>query len=289
MSDDPIFTEDILSPDFLTDDIETVADASADPSFIEKALKWIIIVIVVIIGGELLLLLVVNPCLPLSRVEVTGMPELDVAMVLKHAGITRRSSYVSVNARKVEAQLKTISSVASARVIKGFPNSIRIVLEGRKAVALSFVLFKDQLCPVFFDHRGVVFKIGYEAQETPASLGIPIITGLLTEPPFLGMQLPLMSRTLLTNLARIQEAAPGLLSAISEITVSRKAFDSYDVILYPVHNPVRIRLGSDLNENMLRYVLLVVDVCASTKGAKIEEIDFRTGTASYTIKGASSG
>ena len=102
------------------------------------------------------------------------------------------------------------------------------------------------------------------------------------------MQLPLMSKTLLANLARIQEAAPELLAAISEITLSRKSFDSYDVILYPVHNPVRIRLGSDLNESMLRYVLLVVDVCVS-KGTKIEEIDFRTGTASYTIKGASSG
>ncbi|MDR0630176.1 MAG: FtsQ-type POTRA domain-containing protein [Treponema sp.] len=288
MSDDHIFTEDILSPDFLSDDIETAADESAGISFIEKALKWIIIVIVAIIGGELLLLLVVNPCLPLSRVEVMGMSELDMAMVLKQAGITRRSSYVSVNSRKAEAQLQVLSTVASARVIKSFPNSVRIVLKGRKAVALSFVMRNDKVCPVFFDHRGVVFKIGYEAQETPASPAIPIITGLLTEPPFLGMQLPLMSKTLLANLARIQEAAPELLAAISEITLSRKSFDSYDVILYPVHNPVRIRLGSDLNESMLRYVLLVVDVCVS-KGTKIEEIDFRTGTASYTIKGASSG
>ncbi|MDR3113962.1 MAG: FtsQ-type POTRA domain-containing protein [Treponema sp.] len=288
MSDDNIFTEDILSPEFLSDDIETAADESAGPSFIEKALKWIIIVIVVLIGGELILLLVVNPCLPLSRIEVTGMPELDVAMVLKQAGITRRSSYVSVNSRNAETHLKALSVVASAKVIKGFPNSVRIVLEGRKAVALSFVLLQDKVCPVFFDHRGVVFKIGYENQETTAVPSIPIITGLLAEPPFLGMQLPLMSRTLLSKLAHIQEAAPELLAAISEITVTRKAFDSYEVILYPVHNPVRIRLGSELNESMLRYVLLVVDVCVS-QGAKIEEIDFRTGTASYTIKEASSG
>ncbi|MDR2798341.1 MAG: FtsQ-type POTRA domain-containing protein [Treponema sp.] len=288
MSDNNIFTEDILSPEFLSDDIETAADESAGPSLIEKALKWIIIVIVVLIGGELILLLVVNPCLPLSRVEVTGMPELDMAMVLKQAGITRRSSYVSVNSRKVEAHLKALSAVASAKVIKGFPNSVRIVLEGRKAVALSFVMLNGKVCPVFFDYRGVVFKIGYEVHETAASLSIPIITGLLTEQPFLGMQLPFMSRTLLSDLARIQEAAPELLAAISEITVTRKAFDSYDVILYPVHNPVRIRLGSEVNESMLRYVLLVIDVCVA-KGTKIEEIDFRTGTASYTIKGASSG
>ena len=127
MSDDHIFTEDILSPDFLSDDIETAADESAGTSFIEKALKWIIIVIVAIISGELLLLLVVNPCLPLSRVEVMGMSELDMAMVLKQAGITRRSSHVSVNSRKAEAQLQVLSTVASARVIKSFPNSVRIV------------------------------------------------------------------------------------------------------------------------------------------------------------------
>ncbi|MDR2392642.1 MAG: FtsQ-type POTRA domain-containing protein [Treponema sp.] len=288
MSDDNIFTEDILSPEFLSDDIETAADESVGPSLIEKALKWIIIVIVVLIGGELILLLVVNPCLPLSRVEVTGMPELDVAMVLKQAGITRRSSYVSVNSRSVEAHLKALSEVASVKVIKGFPNSVQIILEGRKAVALSFVRIDGKVCPIFFDHRGVVFKIGYEIQGTVAAPSIPIITGLLTEPPFLGMQLPLISRTLLSNLSRIQDAAPELLAAVSEITVTWKAFDSYDVILYPVHNPVRIRLGSELTETMLRYILLVVDVCVS-KGAKIEEIDFRTGTASYTIKEASSG
>jgi cell division protein FtsQ len=288
MSDDNIFTEDILSPEFLSDDIETVADESAGSSLIEKALKWIIIVIVALIGGELILLLVVNPCMPLSRVEVTGMPELDTALVLKQAGITRRSSYVSVNSRRAEAHLEALLVVASAKVIKGFPNSVRIVLEGRKAVALSFVMINDKVCPVFFDNRGVVFKIGHETSGTAPPLSIPIITGLITEQPFLGMQLPFMSRTLLVNLARIQLAAPELLAAISEIGVNRKAFDSYDVILYPVHNPVRIRLGSELNESMLRYILLVVDVCVS-RGAKIEEIDFRTGTASYTVKEASSG
>ncbi|MDR1956992.1 MAG: FtsQ-type POTRA domain-containing protein [Treponema sp.] len=302
MVDDNIFTEDILSPDFLSDDIEgvedieTVADVSTGASpraraLVEKGLKWIVIVIVALISGELLLLLVVNPALPLSRVEVLGMPELDTAMVLKQAGITRRSSYASVNARLVESRLAALSMVASVQVIKRFPNTIRIVLEGRKAVGLFFAMIpgmEGTVQPVYFDHRGVVFQIGSEAADTAAVPAIPVISGLFTEPPYLGMQLPLMAQVLVRDLAAIQANAPELLAAISEIVVHWKTFDRYEVILYPVHNPVRIRLGSVLNEHMLRYVLLVVDVCVS-KRLKVEEIDFRTGTASYTLKEVPSG
>lgn len=281
MSDDNIFREDIVDQD-------RVSSRVTDPSKVEKALKWIIIIALIILGGELIMILVVNPCLPFSKVEVIGMPELDRNMILEKAGITIKSSYLSVNHRTVERRLQALVEVESVKVQKRFPDSLRISLEGRKAVAMSFALVDERVCPIFFDKEGLVFMIGTTGQAIAPSLSVPIISGIVSEQPFLGMRLPGTFSTLLSNLEVIHRAAPELLEAISEIQVYRNSFDGYELILYPVHSPVRIRLGAELNETMLRYVLLVVDVCAS-KGAKIKEIDFRTGTASYTIKEASSG
>jgi cell division protein FtsQ len=281
MSDDNIFREDIGEENI-------VFSKSVDPSKIEKALKWVITIALIILGGELVMILVVNPCLPLSKIEVIGMPELDRDMVLEKAGITMKSSYLSVNPRAVERRLQSLVVVASVTVMKRFPDSVRISLEGRKAVAMSFAMVHERVSPIFFDKEGLIFMIGTPGQTIDSSLSVPIISGIVSEEPFLGMRLTEVFTPLLSNLEHIHRSAPELLGAISEIQLDQNSFDGYDLLLYPVHSPVRIRLGTELNENMLRYVLLVVDVCTS-KGAKIEEIDFRTGTASYTIKGASSG
>lgn len=281
MSDDNIFREDI-------GDQDEVPSKATDLSKIEKALKWVIIIALIILGGELIMILVVNPCLPLSKVEVVGIPELDRGMILEKAGITMKSSYLSVNPRVVERRLKSLVVLESVKVTKRFPDSVRISLEVRKAVAMSFAVVHDRVSPVFFDKEGLVFMIGTLGQRMDTSLSVPIISGIIGEEPFLGMRLPDVFSTLLFSIERIHRSAPELLGAISEIQIEQNSFDGYELLLYPIHSQMRIRLGAELNENMLRYVLLVVDVCVS-KGAKIKEIDFRTGTASYTIKEASSG
>ncbi|MDR0524967.1 MAG: FtsQ-type POTRA domain-containing protein [Spirochaetaceae bacterium] len=255
---------------------------------IEKALKLVICIAVIILVGELAMLLLINPCLPLSKVEVAGMPDLDKKVVLETAGITDKTSYITVNPRTLERRLKTLLEVESAKVTKRFPDSVRISLEPRAAIAMSFGMIEGKAYPFFFDKQGLVFMVGNGDRKKPAPLSIPIISGVLGDAPFLGMRLPGVFAGLLANLELLRQTSPELLAAISEVQVSRNVYDGYDLILYPVHNRVKVRIGTELNEQMLRYIMLVLDVCAS-RGAKIEEIDFRTGTASYTIKEASSG
>ncbi|MDR0561192.1 MAG: FtsQ-type POTRA domain-containing protein [Spirochaetaceae bacterium] len=261
---------------------------SIKPSNIEKALKLVILIAVIILGGELVMILLVNPCLPLSKVDVLGIPGLDKKMILETAGITDKSSYITVNSQKAERKLKKLLEVESAKVVKQFPDSVRITLEPRKAIAMSFGMIDGKVYPFFFDKQGLVFMIGGEDRKGTPPFSIPIISGVLGEEPFLGMRLPGVFGGLLANLETLRQSSPELLAAISEVQVNRNIFDGYDLTIYPVHSRVRIRLGTELNEDMLRYVMLVVDVCIS-RGTKIEEIDFRTGTASYTIKEASSG
>jgi cell division protein FtsQ len=275
MSGDFIYSEDVLP-----------AKGAASRNF-EKGLKRLIIIAAVILGAECIWLFVVSPCMPLTTVEVDSFPGFDRAAVLSLAGIGERASFITVNTKAAEQALEAFYLVESARVIKRFPDRLRIYLEPRRAVALSLAAMADRVLPVYFDREGVIFKIGNnEGALTPANL--PIISGLVFEQPGLGVRLPAAFGPLLADLEKIGTAAPELLGAVSEIRINRKPFDGFDLVLYPLHNPVKVRLENTINEDTLRYVMLMLDVFKSGHSAP-EEIDFRSGTASYTIKEAPPG
>ncbi|MDR2258053.1 MAG: FtsQ-type POTRA domain-containing protein [Treponema sp.] len=273
MSGDFIYSEDALSP------------KPAVRGF-EKGLKRLIIIAAVILGAECIWLFVVSPCMPLSTVEVNTFPGFDRAEVLALAGIGEGASFLSVDAGAAEKALEEYYLVDSARVIKRFPDRVRIYLEPRQAAALSLAAVSGRALPVYFDREGVIFKIGNEDGRAPGNL--PIISGLVFEQPALGMRLPAALTPLLAELEKIKAAAPELLGAVSEIRINRKPFDGFDLILYPLHNPVKVRLEHTINEDTLRYVMLLLDVFES-EDAMPEEIDFRSGVASYTVKEAPPG
>jgi cell division protein FtsQ len=263
---------------------------SSVPPGLEKGLKGLIIAAAAVLILELIWLLAVAPCMPLSKIDVIAFPGIENTTVIAVAGIGERSSFISVNARAAEKALEGLYEIEDARVTKRFPNTVKIVLIPRSAVGVSLAHQNGRLVPVYFDRTGLVFKIG-DAGDMDGSVlspSLPLIGGLVFNPPILGMKLPAMFGPFLESLQSISDSAPELLTAISEIRINRKAFDGFDLVLYPVHNPVRIRLESDLNEETLRYVMLMLDVFAS-KNSELEEIDFRTETASYKIKEASSG
>jgi cell division protein FtsQ len=214
---------------------------------------------------------------------VSGVPELDTTFVLGRAGITNTSSYLSVNAHAAERRLKSLPIVESAQVIKHFPDSVSIILVGRKAVGMSFVTVGQTVVPVFFDRQGTVFMIGNEGLDDNGLRSMPILSGLITEPPSLGMKLPVRYGELFGNLETLRASAPELLAAFSEIQVSQRAFDAYDLILYPVHSQIRVRLGALIHADTLRYTLLLLDVCRSKRYER-GELVFRTGAATYIVQ-----
>jgi cell division protein FtsQ len=171
-------------------------------------------------------------------------------------------------------------------VIKHFPSGIEIVLEQKNAAAITFIEIDGRLRPALIDGSSTVLTIGKEGLNEDDIL--PVISGLSTENVFPGMKLSRMYGGLFRQLEIIAAESPQLLSTISEIRINHKNYEGFDLTLFPVHTPVKVRTGSDLNAETLRYMLLMLDVL-SPRAAEIEEIDFRTGTASYTVKEAYSG
>ena len=252
----------------------------------DKFLKALIIVAALCLAGELIWLLGIVPFKAHLKIDISGQGGISREEILSKAALTEAASYFSVDARAIEKALSGFTTIESVKVLKHFPDRIHIVFEARRAVASIFAELNGFTVPVFFDSRGIIFQIGKEGKDEMALSGIPVISGLVIENPYPGMKLPAMFIPLFEELKKIEASAPKLLEAVSEIRINRKAFDSFDIVLYPVHKKIDIRL-SELNEEMLRYSLLMIDVLAS-KGEGIESLDFRSGIASYIPKEASS-
>jgi cell division protein FtsQ len=249
---------------------------------LEKGIKALIIAAASVLVLELLWIFAISPCMPLSRLELIGFSGLGREELLRRAGIGERASYISIEPRSVEKRLETLRELESVRVTKRFPNSVTIQMVPRTAVAVAFDRIGGRQTPVYFDRQGILFKTG----GLPPSVrggppALPVISGL---PPG-DKPLPAVYLPLFASLDKIRAAEPRLLEAVSEIRVNRKPFDGFDLVLYPVHSPIRIRLEPGLSEETLRYVMLMLDVFAERK-QEIEEIDFRTETASYKLKEA---
>ncbi|MDR2313935.1 MAG: FtsQ-type POTRA domain-containing protein [Spirochaetaceae bacterium] len=252
----------------------------------DKVLKRILVMIGVILLVELIWLFGVSPCMPLAKVEVSGVSGIDEGAVLALAGIGNHSSYMTVNAQAAERALLVLPAIRSARVIKHFPNRVELILEPRRAAAMAFVEEGRRMFPALIDGDGMIFSVGREGFREREAL--PVISGLMLERVFPGMKLPRIYSSLFTELETLTREAPELLAAISEIRINGRNYDGYDLTVYPVHGGVKVRMGQDINEETLRYMLLMLDVL-SARSRSIEEIDFRTGTASYKIKEAYSG
>ena len=245
---------------------------------IEKSLKKLFIIAGIIFAAELLWLFVISPFIPFSTVDIQGFAELSRADVLKIAGIGEASSFMSTNIKTARERLSNFILVESARVNKRFPDKLSIFLTPRQAVAVALSGTGAKQEMILIDRLGVFYKTVDAGSDTN---GIPIISGI--ENPRLGMRLPESLVSLVENISAIEASSPELLSAISEIKIERKAWDGYELVLYPVYGSIKVRVENNLTEDVIRYMLLMLNVFESAS-PKPEEIDFRSGIGSYKIK-----
>ena len=141
---------------------------------------------------------------------------------------------------------------------------------------------------MYIDKHGMLLQVGGPFINEGVSPALPIVSGLTFERLAEGMKLPAEMESFFTRLDSINENAPELLAFISEIRINKKAYNGFDLVLYPVNSTIKFRLEPDLNEDALRYMILMMNVFDST-GVQVDEVDLRNGTASYIVKEAQSG
>jgi cell division protein FtsQ len=244
------------------------------------ALKVLVGFLVVFLLAELAFYLVVIPTTSTVRLTVEGAPSVGYDELCSIAGLDGSEKWIRFNTASTAARLASNPLFESVTVEKKFPDRVVISVKERIPVAVSLGVIDGRTVPVEIDRKGVAFRIG----RLPAKSTLPLITGLTFENPVPGMRLDSRLRPLLENLADIGAKNPVLLASVSEIKIDEKAYGGYDLVVYPVHTPVRVRTDKALNEDALQYMMLVLDVVKNLDPS-IDEIDIRAGTVSYRAKG----
>ncbi|MDR0910263.1 MAG: FtsQ-type POTRA domain-containing protein [Spirochaetaceae bacterium] len=258
---------------------ENTESQTEEYSALEVWLKRIGIILVALVCGGLFWLCVICPFLPLKDIEISGLPRsISYGEAISAAGITDASSYITFNVVNAKENLESLYQIESAVVLKRYPDSARIIVQTRKPAAQSLISIDGAITPLVFDRQGVIIGIG------DANANLPIVSGLSFDKIYLGMQLPPLFEGLFERIENLQTVNPELLAGISEIRIIKKDYNGFDLLLYPIHDRVKFRVENELNEDVLKYMALMLDVFKQN-GMDVEEVDLRSGAASYKMRG----
>ncbi len=256
------------------------ASAAGTGDWKPVALKVLVAVLSLFLLAEFAFYLLVVPATSFVRVTVTGAPSVGYDELCAMAGVTGHEKWFSFDTAGTAGRLAMNPLFESVMIEKKFPDRVVISVVERTPVAVALGTVGNRTIPVQIDANGVAFKVG----EIPHGSNLPLITGIQFESVVPGMKLHAQLKPLLASLADMETRNSPLLSSVSEIKIEQKTYGGYDLVVFPVHTPVRVRTDKALNEDALQYMMLVLDV-VNDLALDVEEIDIRAGTVAYRVRG----
>jgi len=222
----------------------------------------------------------------ITKVKVSGMKVVNEADVVAALALTPDVNLVNADIAAMKARIAADPRVASVRIGRVLPDGLSIALTERSPVAAVLIEEGGGSRQVLVDSEGVAYAYAESSLAAASSAaGLPVLSGIRFENFKPGQRLPSYLTPLMGDIARIGSEKPALLSAFSEIRVVKLADNEAELLLYPLHRAIPIRMPPALDADKLVSALLLVDILSGREGsAGIEEIDFRTGTVVYRTK-----
>lgn len=243
-------------------------------------LRVLIALLVFFLAAEVLFYMILVPVTTDIRLVVQGTTSVGYDELCTLAGISGHEKWFQFGTAAVASRLASHPVFESVTVEKIFPDRVSITVVERKAVAIAFGQINGRTVPLEIDRNGVAFRVGAPV----AASSLPLITGLTFEHIVPGVRLNARLIPLLEQLSVLEESNPLLISSISEVKIEPKTYGGYDLVIFPVHTPIRVRMDKALNQDAIQYMMLVLDVVQDLK-LDVEEIDIRAGTVAYRLKG----
>lgn len=241
---------------------------------VQRVLILVIVVLTLVLVGELVFHLVIAPRLLIQRIDVDSDLALSEQELLSAAGVRLGVSYFDVDASAIEAAIRELPSAHSVHVERVFPDRLQIVVAARTPLAIAVADTQQQSVPLVCDASGVVFQVGSQV----ATADLPIISGLRFQDVAPGIRLPTLVLGFLEDVQRLRLDAPVLFALCSEFRIVRLSDFMYEVVLYTTHYRVPVRIGASIDEEMLQYIVMMLDVLEETGELEgLKEIDFRSG------------
>jgi cell division protein FtsQ len=229
---------------------------------------------------------VVLPVITIRHIVLTSDVSLSEDELLAISGLQGTTYWHSLATETVRQRLEAYPLIRKARVEKIFPDTVRMTVWARQPVALVLADMGGRSLPVLVDDEGVVFKVC----STSAELDLPVVSGLPPGDASLGERLPGAYVPLFAQLRSLREKSPSLARLVSEVKIvphAPAAPDSkYDLLIYLTTSTVPILAAGTIDESLLRYSLMVLDLLSNQGVLKnIQELDFRGGDVVYRLKG----
>lgn len=273
-----LVTEDYLDKDyFLTADTSS-DDAEAKTEKKIKVIKILFCILCILLIGELVVYKYIMPSFSSPKVTVSGQANYTAEEIAKMLVPMNSANWFDFDVNQAVAIISSEAGIDHVSVEKRFPDKILINLEERKPVAVTFVMENGRTSAMQIDKNGVLFP-----GKTQAAVDVnevPIVSGLPVEYMSKGMRIPQKYRPLIDQITKISELPQRYFASVSEICVLPKEYGNYELALIPAQSKVKVLTDRALNEDALKYMMVVLDV-VNQIGTDVSEVDLRYGSVSY--------
>jgi cell division protein FtsQ len=268
--------------------------------------KLLILVLAAMLALELIFHFYIARTLVIRQVTIEASDRIPYTNgeILRFSGLEEGTYFFEADTELIASKLEQLPIVKSAVVRKTFPHFLSISLSERAPVSTLMVVGEEGMQPVYVDCEGVIFRMDrrkpggqgeVEIQDLESGgtartdlrtdyLDLPVLSGIEIPAYQEGMSLPPVLTSFLSDLERLRREEPALYRLISEVKFVKKNHSQYEVVLYPSSYPVKVRIGSALSSELMKYIALVLDVMAR-EGVlmEIDELDFRTEEVVYRL------
>jgi len=246
-----------------------------------KIVKAIFGVLCFFLVAELVIYKYVMPVFSSPKVTVSGQNRYTAEEIAEKLLPMNSTNWANFNVSEAVAILSSEPGIDNVMVEKKFPDRIYINVVEREPVAITFIVDDGYTNPVQIDKNGVLFPV--KDHDGVDSNVIPIISGLPVEHMSGGMRIPSKYRPLIDQIYKISSLGKNYFAGISEICVLPKDTGNYELALIPSQSKVKVLTDRSLNEDALKYMMVVLDV-VNKLGADVYEIDLRYGSVSCKIR-----
>ena len=276
-----LVSDEYLDKDyFLEDDLSINEEEDKSEKKI-KVIKILFCVLCLLLIGELVVYKYVMPCFSSPKVTVSGQAAYSAEEIARMLLPMESSNWLDFDVNQAVAIISSEAGIEHVAVEKRFPDKILINLEERKPVAVTLVVENGKTSAMQIDKNGVLFPGRMNAISDTNE--VPIVSGLPVEYMSKGMRIPSKYRPLIDQITKISDLPQKYFASISEICVLPKEYGNYELGLIPSQSKVKVLTDRALNEDALKYMMIVLDV-VNQIGTDVSEVDLRYGSVSYRKK-----
>ena len=275
----------LVSEEYLENDLFLSEEYEGSNDKAERKIKFIKVIFCVLCFAllcELVIYKYVMPSFSSPKVTVTGQKDYTAEEIARMLLPMNSTSWFDFDVEQAVSLLSSEAGIEHVSVEKKFPDKIYVNVTEREPVAVTFVMDGGHTSPVQIDKNGVLFSGKKNAANEQESI-LPIVSGIPVEYMSKGMRIPAKYRPLIDQISKISEMPQHYFASVSEICVLPKDSGNYELALIPAQSKVKVLTDRALNEDALKYMLVVLDV-VNQIGTDVAAVDLRYGSVSYITR-----